>query len=110
MAQFVFLYRGGDPVPDSPEQKQQRLQKWLRWFEELKTKGHIKDRGFPLDREGATVAGAGRAVTDGPYPEKDLVIGISIVDARDLAHACELACDCPVFEQGGCLEVRPILP
>jgi hypothetical protein len=110
MAQFAFLYRGGDPVPDSPEQKQKRLQKWLRWFEDLKANGHIEDRGFPLGRAGTTIAGAERAITDGPYPEKDLVIGVTIVDARDLAHASELARACPVFEQGGCLEVRPILP
>jgi hypothetical protein len=110
MAQFAFLYRGGDPVPDSPEEKQKRLQKWLRWFEDLKAKGYIKDRGFPLDRSGTMIAGAGRAITDGPYPEKDLVIGVTIVDARDLAQASELAGGCPVFDQGGCLEVRPILP
>lgn len=109
MAQFAFLYRGGDPVPDSPEEKQKRLQKWLRWFEELKANGYIKDRGFPLDRSGAMVAGAGRAITDGPYPEKDLVLGVTIIDARDLAQASELARACPVFEQGGCVEVRPTL-
>ena len=109
MAQFAFLYRGGDPIPDSPEEKQKRMQKWLRWFEELKANGYIKDRGFPLERAGAMLSGNGRTITDGPYPEKDLVLGVTIVDANDLAQASELARSCPVFEQGGCLEVRPIL-
>jgi hypothetical protein len=108
MAQFAFLYRGGDPMPDSPQEMQKRMQKWLHWFEELKAQGAIKDRGFPLDRTGTTVAGAGRAITDGPYPEKDLVLGLTLVDARDLQQASELARGCPVFEQGGLVEVRPI--
>src|SRR4051812_31683268 len=102
MAQFAFLYRGGDPLPDSPEEKQRCLQNWLRWFEELKAKGYIKDTGFPLDRSGAMVSGIERAVTDGPYPEKDLVLGVTIVDARDLAHANELARTCPAFDEGKC--------
>jgi hypothetical protein len=109
MAQFAFLYRGGDPMPDSPAEMQQRMQRWLRWFEELTAKGTIKDRGFPLERAGAMVAGSGRAITDGPYPEKDLVLGVTIVEAPDLAHASGLARTCPVFDQGGCVEVRPIL-
>jgi hypothetical protein len=109
MAQFAFLYRGGDPMPDSPAEMQKRMQRWLHWFEDLTTKGYIKDRGFPLGRTGAVVGGGGRAITDGPYPEKDLVLGVTIVDAPDLAHAGELARGCPVFEQGGCVEVRPIL-
>jgi hypothetical protein len=108
MAQFAFLYRGGDPIPDSPAEAQQRMQRWLDWFADLTAKGYIKDRGFPLERAGATVAGSGRAITDGPYPEKDLVLGVTLVDAPDLAHASELARACPVFEQGGCVEVRPI--
>jgi hypothetical protein len=109
MPQFAFLYRGGDPMPDSPAEMQQRMQRWLRWFEDLAAKGYIKDRGFPLDRAGSVVSGAGRSITDGPYPEKDLVLGVTIVDAPDLAGASEVARNCPVFEQGGCVEVRPIL-
>lgn len=110
MAQYAFLYRGGDPMPESPAQMQQRMEKWILWFKELTDKGHLKDRGFPLDRAGAVVAGdAKRNVTDGPYAEKDLVIGVTVVEARDLAHAGELAQGCPIFAQGGCVEVRPIL-
>ena len=110
MAQFAFLYRGGDPMPASPAQMQQRMEKWLAWFKDLADKGHIKDRGVPLDRSGAVVTrGPKHAITDGPYAEKDLVIGLTVVEARDLPHASELSLPCPIFEQGGCVEVRPIL-
>ena len=109
MAQFALLYRGGDPMPTSPAQMQQRMEKWLIWFKDLAEKGHIKERGFPLERSGAVVSGgAKRNVTDGPYAEKDLVIGLTVVESSDLAHASELAKSCPIFEQGGCVEVRPL--
>lgn len=110
MAQFAFLYRGGDPMPASPAQMQQRMEKWLAWFQGLVDGGHIKDRGIPLDRTGAVVAGGPkRDVTDGPYAEKDLVIGLTVVEAKDLGDASALSMTCPIFEQGGCVEVRPIL-
>jgi hypothetical protein len=110
MAQFAFLYRGGEPRPDSPAQMQQRMDKWLHWFNDLAAKGHLKDRGFPLDRTGRTVTSAPKKnVTDGPYAEKDLVMGVTLIEARDLDHASELSLACPIFEQGGCLEVRPVL-
>ena len=110
MAQFALLYRGGEPMPESPAQMQHRMERWLVWFKDLADKGHIKDRGFPLERTGTVVTGSPKHnVTDGPYAEKDLVIGITLVEARDQAHATELSMACPIFEQGGCVEVRPIL-
>lgn len=111
MAQFAFLYRGGDPIPTaSPAQMQQRMEKWQTWFKALAEQGHLKDRGFPLERGGATVTrGAKAQVTDGPYAEKDLVIGLSVIEAKDLPHATELAQGCPMFEHGGFVEVRPII-
>src|SRR5215471_2429559 len=72
MAQFVFLYRRGEEEQPSPEQMQQRMQKWLAWFKELNEKGCIKDKGLPLERIGKVVRGTKKNVTDGPYPEKDL--------------------------------------
>jgi hypothetical protein len=109
MPQFAFLYRGGEPMPSSPAELQARMDKWLAWFQGLTAQDYIRDRGFPLERTGAVVANGKREVTDGPYAEKDLVIGLTLVDAKDLATATELSKGCPIFEQGGCVEVRPIL-
>jgi hypothetical protein len=48
-------------------------------------------------------------VTDGPYVEvKDLVAGFTLVEARDLAQATELANGCPILEGDGSVEVRPV--
>jgi hypothetical protein len=111
MAQFLFLYRRGADAPppaSSPAETQQRMQRWMAWFKDLNDKGHLKDRGQPLDRAGNLVAGGPqRSVTDGPYAEKDLVMGFSIVEAKDLAHATELSLGCPLLEESCFVEVRP---
>jgi hypothetical protein len=108
MAEFVYLYRGGQR-PQSPEQGEREMQKWVAWMKELGQKGIIKDQGQPLDRAGKLVSGKQKVVTDGPYAEKDLVGGYTLVEARDLSHAAELSLGCPIFESGGLVEVRPVM-
>lgn len=109
MSEFLYLYRGGER-PQSPEQGEREMQKWVAWMKELGEKGHLKDRGQPLDSEGKVVKGKQKVVTDGPYAEtKDVVGGYTVVEAKDLAHAAELSKGCPIFESGGLVEVRPVL-
>jgi len=109
MNEFVFLYRGGE-ARRSPERAQQTMQKWMAWFKELAEKGHIKDRGQPLERSGKLVKGKKKAVTDGPFTEaKDLVGGYSLVEASDLDQAVELSKGCPILEVDGTVEVRPVM-
>ena len=109
MAQFVFLYRRGEAIPaESPAQMQARMQRWQAWFKDLAERGHLKDRGMPLEHSGAVATK--QNVTDGPYAEKDLVMGYSLIEARDLAQASELSSRCPIIgDSNGCVEVRPVL-
>jgi hypothetical protein len=110
MSEFVYLYRGGERMPGSPEQAQQQMQKWMGWLKELTDKGHVKDPGHPLERGGKLVTGKQKAVTDGPFAEaKDVVGGYTLVSASDLAQAVELTSGCPIFEVNGAVEVRPIM-
>src|SRR5215468_2142209 len=111
MSEFLYVYRGGGGPRSisSPEQMQQIMQKWMTWMQGLADKGHLKDRGHPLEPEGKLVAGQGKQVTDGPYAEKDLVGGYSLIEARDLAQAAELSKGCPILERDGSVEVRPIM-
>jgi hypothetical protein len=108
MSQFVFLYRGGMPADTSPAEMQQQMQRWMTWLKELGEKGFVKDPGQPLERGGKLVSGKQKMVTDGPYAEKDLVSGYTLVEAKDLAHAAELSLGCPIFTYGGAVEVRPV--
>ena len=107
MPEFAYLYRGGSR-PESAEQSQQVMQKWIAWFKDLAAKGHVVDRGQPLERSGKIVQG--RTVTDGPFAEaKDVVGGFTLIKAKDVAEAAELAKSCPIHERGGHVEVRPIM-
>lgn len=109
MNDFLYLYRGGQWSNRTPEQMQTTMQKWMAWMKELGDKGHIKDMGHPLEQQGKVVK-AHKSVTDGPFAEaKDLIGGYTLVQARDLAHAAELTSGCPIFENGGFVEVRPIM-
>jgi hypothetical protein len=108
MSEYVYLYRGGERAT-SPEKIQQQMQKWMDWFKELGTMGHLKDRGQPLEREGKVVRGRKKTITDGPYAEaKDVVGGFTLIEARDLDQAVELSKGCPIFETDGGVEVRPV--
>jgi len=108
MTEFVYLYRGGNR-PTSPEEGQQIMQKWMAWLKGLADRGNIIDRGQPLEPTGKIVA-ANRTVTDGPFAEaKDVVGGFTLIKARDVTEAAELAKGCPALEYGGRVEVRPVM-
>jgi len=94
----------------TPELAQKSMQRWLAWLGDLETKGHLKNRGQPLENEGKLVRGKNKVVTDGPFAEvKDLVAGFMIVEARDISQAAELAKGCPILEGDGAVEVRPVM-
>src|SRR5262245_41999867 len=106
MSQFLYLYRMTEPARQAaigtPESARQNMQRWMTWMADLDAKGHLKDRGQPLEHTGKTVRGQSKAVTDGPFTEaKDLVGGFSIVEARDIDQAVELSRGCPILDGGG---------
>jgi hypothetical protein len=112
VSQFLYLYRMPDVVREanmgSPEQAQRSMQRWMTWMQELDAKGHLKDRGQPLERGGKVVRQ--QTVVDGPFTEsKDTIGGFSIIEARDLDEAVELSRGCPALDGGGAVEVRPVM-
>ena len=114
MSQFLYLYRSTASAREgamgTPEQAQKSMQKWMAWMSDLDAKGHLKDRGQPLDQHGKVVRGTAKQVHDGPYTEaKDIVGGFSIVEAKDINQAVELSRGCPILDGGGSVEVRPVM-
>ena len=107
MSEFAFLYRGGESGK-SPERYHQMMEKWMAWFKELGAKGHLKDRGLPLERAGKLVKGKKKLVIDGPFAEADVIGGFTLIEAKDLGQAVELSKGCPIFEVDGAVEVRPV--
>jgi hypothetical protein len=110
MANFLFVYRGGDEPyrTMTPEQRQQNMQKWTDWIALGFQKGWMVDAGDALTPEGRVV-NAKKVVTDGPFVEsKEILGGFSIVQADTIDEAAELAKGCPVLLTGGRVEVRPL--
>jgi len=111
MEKFMFLFRGGenhaDNAADSKE-GMENMQAWINWMGDLAKKG-ILVGGEPLQRTGKQVNGKKMVVTDGPFIEgKETVGGYLIVNAKDINEAVEISKGCPIFNEDGKLEVRPI--
>jgi len=107
MGNFMFLFRGGE-TPASPEGMQAQMQKWMNWIQKLREEGKYV-AGDPLERKGKVLRSPNKVITDGPFAEgKELVGGYFLVRADGLDEAAKIAKDCPIFETGGSVEVRPI--
>jgi hypothetical protein len=114
VSEFVYLFRTQESEHrermGTPQQAQEMMKAWLSWMRELESKGHLKERGQPLELTGKVVRGNKKPISDGPYAEaKDLVCGYIVVQAKDLAEAAEIAKGCPILAGEGAVEVRPIL-
>ena len=106
MSNFMFLFRGGS-TPTSPEEMQAQMQKWMTWIQRLREEGKYV-AGDPL-QGGGKVLTSRKIITDGPFAEgKEIVGGYFLVRAETIDQAAEMAKDCPIFENGGSVEVRPI--
>ncbi len=106
----MLLLWGGYPGPNlSPEHAQRHVQKWTAWVEQLDKSGRLKS-GLPLERRGKLVSGPNKLVTDGPFLESDAVVGgYFIIAAADISEAVEISKGCPIFGDGGAVEVRPVI-
>ncbi|MBI3408105.1 MAG: transcription initiation protein [Planctomycetes bacterium] len=108
MAEFLFIYRGGNDDKLSPEEMQQLMNKWSAWIGEGIQKGWMLNPGDALTPEGKVV-NAKKVVTDGPFVEsKEIVGGYSVIKADSLAAAAEHAKGSPALLSGGRVEIRPL--
>jgi hypothetical protein len=110
MEEFVLIFRH---PPESevhlltPEQAKERLAQWENWFGGIAAQG----RYIPGKRLGATgkVLKTSGLITDGPFIEiKELLAGFICVRANNMDEAVTLAHGCPIFNQGGDVEIRPV--
>jgi hypothetical protein len=111
MAEFLFLFRGADAATAalSPKEMQDYMRRFQSWIVSLTKAGKLTSCG-PLEKSGKTVVGPIGLVTDGPFAEmKDLIGGYSVVSAKDLDEATQLARDCPFPAIGGTVEIRAVL-
>jgi hypothetical protein len=110
MEKFIFLFRGSDVYQpgQSPEALQALKQKLIHWIGNLSEKGvHVASE--PLEPTGRQVSGIKKIITDGPFGiAREIIGGCTIVQAKDINEAIEIAKGCPILESNANIEVRPI--
>lgn len=116
MTDFLLIFQNGDPNwmdGKTPEQIQQSMQAWGDWFKRLEQSGHLRNPGAALGKGGAVLTKNGHGFhTDTSMSEvKELVGGYSVIQAKSLSEATELAKGAPFLQNnpGGRVLVRPIL-
>ena len=101
MNNYVFVYRGG-PESMSPEEGAEHMRKWRAWSSGLGDAA--VNRGSPFDKRSKIVSS--RGVSDsGPDP----LAGYSIVKAKSLDAALEIAKACPHLDIGGTIVVAEVM-
>jgi hypothetical protein len=111
MAQFILFLRGGNEAYQeySQEEIEQAIRAYRQWAEQLRQSGHLVD-AFKL-ADGARVMQKrdGQIQLDGPFAEtKETIGGYYHIQAETYDLALELAQDCPIFAEGGTVEIRQI--
>jgi hypothetical protein len=94
--------------PRTPEQARESGQMWHSWEQALRKAGHSVT-GAQLEAAGRCITGVDKSVVDGTFGGDPVMGGYFVVSASNLAEATELAKGCPVLQNGGTVEVRPVM-
>ena len=98
MPKYLFSYHGGG-MPDSEEEQARHMAAWGEWMGAHQSAW--VDMGAPVGAM-MTVTGNGDSEGGGTNP----VSGYGIIEAPDMATACDIARGCPVVTlSGGSVEV-----
>jgi len=101
MAQFVFVYLGGNQ-PTDPGEANKHFSKYMEWLKSLGDSVVIPT--IPL-KDTTTVSPDG-AVREGG---SSAMSGFSIIKAESMQAALSIAQKCPFLEIGGTLEVSEMM-
>ena len=110
MSQYILLLRGGKSSADAdPEQSTGALESYRNWANQLRREKRLVDAA-KLDDDGRhLVKKSGSIQVDGPFTEtKETIGGFYIVEADSQHEAEQIARDCPIFAEGGYVEIREI--
>lgn len=110
MEKFILLFRGGNThiSTANSEAAMQIIQNWDTWMQGLAVNG-ILAGGDALHVSGMHVKGNNKMVSEGPYAlGNELLGGYLIVLAKDIQEAVEISKGCPILNENGSVEVRPI--
>ncbi len=110
MEKFILIFRGGNTHISTANSQAAMdvIQTWDNWMQGLAEKG-ILAGGDALQVSGKHVKGFKKVVSDGPYADgNEMFGGYLIVNAKDINDAVEISKGCPILDEDGSVEVRPI--
>jgi len=103
---YVFLFRGGaNPADMTPQQMKTTMNNWMTWMSELKKRKQLT-LGHPLGDGGKVLSGAKGKNVKVFKDDKDAIGGFLLIKATSLADATKIAKGCPIFNNGGTVELR----
>ncbi|HWY78863.1 MAG TPA: hypothetical protein VNW29_00740 [Candidatus Sulfotelmatobacter sp.] len=109
MKKFVFVYYGKNVRPEDirKEDMKKTMDKWMAWFATFKDK--MVDGGNPFALEAKSVTAKGiETIPADKWP----ATGYTIINARDMDEATQIAKGCPVIEghNDGTVRVYEAMP
>ncbi|HUL51278.1 MAG TPA: YciI family protein [Candidatus Nitrosotalea sp.] len=106
--EYLLLFRGGaNPEDMSPEQMQTTMQNWMTWMKGLKKSKQLT-LGHPLQDGGKALSGAKGRNVEAFRDTPDSIGGYLLIKAKNLSEATKIAKGCPIFNNGGTVELRSI--
>jgi hypothetical protein len=109
MNEFLLLFRRDYQISDvqpTPEQLQEHIRHWQKWYGELAGKEVLAKPVQRLDLKGQLLTATGQAI-EGPYvKDAESIGGYLIIKANTYDDAVKIAEGCPILELGGNVEVR----
>jgi hypothetical protein len=108
VSDYLLILRQGESDVSGAADHAALREGFFRWTDGLRTSGKLllverlgTDWGKTVRRR------AGAVVVDGPFAEgKEGIVGLFVIDARDMEEALALARTCPLVAIGGTVEVR----
>jgi hypothetical protein len=108
VSDYLLILHQGDSSVTRPEDHQALRNNFFSWTDGLRKSGKLllverlgTDWGKTVRRRDGVV------VVDGPFTEgKEGIVGLFVIDARDLDEAVAIALTCPLVAIGGFVQVR----
>ena len=110
MSKFMLFVVGGydSEANLSPDEIQQRIQKYRNWSINLSQAGKLVDANKITDNPHVLLRENGQFRVQQPELSNETVGGYFVIEAADYDEAVELSKPCPIFEHGGSLEIRQV--
>ena len=110
MPEFILIIREDltrYPIPDA--ELKSLVSAHTNWAKDLSARGIFKT-GYGVDSQGSLLTMAEDTIIE--LPLRDVHEGIGgfyIIEAEDLAAAIEIGKECPTYQSGDSIEVRPLM-